>query len=64
MHRGPHPDRSEAVLYWTAVSLIVCEHLPLEQAAERLHMEVRELRLLLARRDALCPTDPSDELWQ
>lgn len=65
MHRVPQPDRSEAALYWTAVSLIVCERLPLEQAAERLQMDVRELRSLLARRDALSPMQwEEDELWQ
>lgn len=63
MQRVTQPDRSEAALYWTAVSLIVCERLPMARAAERLNMDVEQLRRLLTRRDALCPQDPTDDLW-
>jgi hypothetical protein len=47
--------RSESALYWTAVSLIVCEGMPVEQAAERLGVGGDDLRSLLERRQAQCP---------
>lgn len=64
MHRVPQPDRTEAALYWTAVSLIVCEGLPLKDVAARLHIEEDQLRAILKKREALCPFDPSEGLWQ
>lgn len=63
MHRLPQPDRTEAALYWTAVSLIVCEGLPLRDVAARLHVEEDHLRSILEKRDLLCP-DPGEEFWQ
>lgn len=54
-HEG---DRSEAAIYWTAVSLIVCEGLPIEKAAERLGVESDLLRDILHRRQMLRPYDP------
>ena len=52
----PHPDiRSEAAIYWTAVSLIVCEGLSIDKAAERLGVEGDRLRLILHRRQTLRP---------
>lgn len=53
-----HPradSHSEAALYWTAVSLIVCEGLSLEQAAERLGVEDEKLRIIVHRRQTLRP---------
>jgi hypothetical protein len=60
----PHSDRKEAALYWSAVSLIVCEGLPLEEAADRLHVDAQRLRSILEKREAVCSQDTSDELWQ
>ena len=54
-HEG---DRNEAAIYWTAVSLIVCEGLPIEKAAERLGVEGDLLRDILHRRQMLRPYDP------
>jgi hypothetical protein len=52
----PHPDtRTEAALYWTAVSLIVCEGLSIDKAAERLGVEDEHLRGVLHRRQTLRP---------
>lgn len=48
-----HDTRTEAALYWSAVSLIVCEGLSIEKAAERLDLEGEKLRSLLQRRQAL-----------
>jgi hypothetical protein len=45
-----HYERSKRALYWTAVSLIVCEGLPLEQAARRMGVNDDELRDILHRR--------------
>lgn len=64
MHRITQPDRSEAALYWTAVSLIVCEGLPLKDAAERLQIDEQRLRSILEKREAICSQDSSDDLWQ
>jgi hypothetical protein len=47
--------RNEAALYWTAVSLIVCEGLSIDKAAERLGVENEELRTILHRRQTLRP---------
>jgi hypothetical protein len=50
----PRSDiRAEAAIYWTAVSLIVCEGLSIDKAAERLGVEDDKLRLILHRRQAL-----------
>jgi hypothetical protein len=52
----PHPDiRAEAAIYWTAVSLIVCEGLSIDKAAERLGVEDERLRMILHRRQTLRP---------
>ena len=64
MYRTLQADPSEAALYWTAVSLIICEGLPLKDAAERLHIEEQRLRSIMEKREAVCSQDPSDELWQ
>jgi hypothetical protein len=45
-----HYERSKRALYWTAVSLIVCEGLPLEQAARRMGVNDDELKDILHRR--------------
>ena len=50
--------RNEAAIYWSAVSLIVCEGLPIEKAAERLGVEADWLREILHRRQMLRPHDP------
>jgi hypothetical protein len=55
--RAHEGDRNEAAIYWTAVSLIVCEGLPIEKAAERLGVEGDLLRDILHRRQMLRPYD-------
>ena len=45
-------DRRESALYWTAVSLIVCEGLPVREAARRLGVKRDQLRQLLRERTA------------
>jgi hypothetical protein len=45
--------RMESVLYWTAVSLIVCEGLPIDKAAEQLGVPDADLREILHRRQTL-----------
>jgi hypothetical protein len=47
---APNDIRNEAALYWTAVSLIVCEGLSIDKAAERLGVDTEELRTILHRR--------------
>ena len=64
MYRVAEADRSEAALYWTAVSLIICEGLPLRDAAERLGVDEQRLRSILEKRDAICSQESSCELWQ
>lgn len=59
MHSQPDV-RSESALYWTAVSLIVCEGMPVDKAAERLGVDGEQLRDLLERRQAQCPYLPDD----
>jgi hypothetical protein len=50
------PDsRNEAALYWSAVSLIVCEGLSIDKAAERLGVETEDLRSILHRRQTFRP---------
>jgi len=56
----PQPDtRTEAALYWTAVSLIVCEGLSIDKAAERLGVDDEHLRGVLHRRQTL----HQEEFW-
>jgi DNA-directed RNA polymerase specialized sigma24 family protein len=46
-----HKDiHNEAALYWSAISLIVCEGLSIAAAAERLGIENRRLRNILRTR--------------
>jgi hypothetical protein len=45
-------DRRESALYWTAVSLIVCEGLPVREAAHRLGVKRDQLLQLLRERTA------------
>jgi hypothetical protein len=52
---APNDTRNESALYWTAVSLIVCEGLSIDKAAERLGVETEELRTILHRRQTLRP---------
>jgi hypothetical protein len=62
-----HPDtRTEAAIYWSAISLIVCEGLSVGAAAERLGIEHGRLRNILRgrRRQAARsrgPVRPRDE---
>ena len=42
--------RTESAIYWSAVSLIVCEGLSVGAAAERLGIETVRLRNILRRR--------------
>ena len=60
MRQKDKPDtHTEAALYWSAVSLMVCEGLPIEQAARKLGVECELLRMVLERRGAPfddCPT--------
>jgi hypothetical protein len=58
-----HPQQdvhSESALYWTAISLIVCEGMPIDKAAEKLGVEGVQLRELLERRQAHCPYGPDE----
>jgi len=48
-----HDYRMEAALYWSAISLIVCEDLPVDQAAHRLGVDDEWLREILFRRKAV-----------
>ncbi len=51
-----HDTRTESALYWTAVSLIVCEGLSIEAAAVRLGVDGEDLTNILHRRQSLRPT--------
>jgi hypothetical protein len=52
------PDtHTEAALYWSAVSLMVCEGLPMEEAANQLGVDDEDLRLILQRRSTYAPFD-------
>lgn len=54
------PDnRTEAAVYWAAVSLIVCEGLSIDKAAERLAVDSDKLREILHKRQTLRPFSPS-----
>ncbi|NLG77854.1 MAG: hypothetical protein GX535_16595 [Xanthomonadaceae bacterium] len=60
----PHEsDRNEAAIYWTAVSLIVCEGLPIGKAAERLGIDEELLRGILHKRQMISPYDESPTHW-
>jgi hypothetical protein len=59
MQAGQDNKRTEAALYWSAVSLIVCEGLPLDEAAERLGVDSQVLRELLSRRQIEAPDSSS-----
>lgn len=48
--RSYQDTHTEAALYWSAVSLIVCEGLSVGAAAERLGLENGRLRNILRRR--------------
>ncbi|MBM0108855.1 hypothetical protein JM946_29335 [Steroidobacter sp. S1-65] len=48
-----HDTRTEAALYWAAVSLIVCEGLSIEKAADRLGVDGDELTHILHKRQSL-----------
>ena len=55
-------DHEEAAIYWSAVSLIVCEGLAVNKAAKKLGMNVEQLREILQRRqelDAPLPYPPT-----
>ena len=52
------PDtHTEAALYWSAVSLMVCEGLPMEEAANQLGVDDEDLRAILERRATYSPFD-------
>ena len=55
--QSQHDTRTESALYWVAVSLIVCEGLSIEKAAERLGVDGEELTNILHRRQSLRPTN-------
>jgi hypothetical protein len=50
-------SRAESAIYWSAVSLIVCEGLSVGAAAERLGIENVRLRNILRRRRRRLPDD-------
>ena len=58
MH-AKNDSRTEAAIYWSAVSLIVCEGLPIDKAAEHLGVAGHELREILHRRQTLGLLDES-----
>jgi transposase len=45
-----HYERNKRALYWTAISLIICEGLPVDEAAQRMGVERDELIDILKRR--------------
>lgn len=51
--QNQHDNRTEAALYWVAVSLIVCEGLSIEKAADRLGVDGEQLTGILHRRQSL-----------
>jgi hypothetical protein len=53
-----HDDHEEAAIYWSAVSLIVCEGLPVKKAAKKLGMSDAQLREILQRRQELPDPPP------
>ena len=58
MHYPPD-TRAESAIYWSAVSLIVCEGLSIGAAAERLGIENARLRNILRRRRRRTPVRSS-----
>ena len=49
-----HQDvRAESVLYWSAISMIVCEGYPVSKAARRLGVSSEQLQGILEQRQAL-----------
>lgn len=56
MQQIPKTDtHKEAALYWSAVSLMVCEGLPVEVAASQLGVADDDLRVILQRRATYSP---------
>jgi hypothetical protein len=53
---------TESALYWSAVSLIVCEGLSVGAAAQRLGIENGQLRNILRRRRRHMPARPCADL--
>jgi hypothetical protein len=53
MQNQQHDTRTEAALYWAAVSLIVCEGLSIDKAADRLSVDSVDLTGILHRRQSL-----------
>lgn len=53
-----HDIRTDSALYWAAVSLIVCEGLSIDQAADRLGVDGEELTEIMHRRQSLRPETP------
>lgn len=52
------PDtHTEAALYWSAVGLIVCEGLSMEEAAHQLGVEEEDLRMIMQRRSSYPPVN-------
>jgi hypothetical protein len=54
--------RTEAAIYWSAISLIVCEKQSVRGAAAQLGVEADRLRRILRRRRRVRPLRPSDLL--
>jgi DNA-directed RNA polymerase specialized sigma24 family protein len=52
----PQDTRTEAAIYWSAVSLIICEGLSVGATAERLGIENGRLRNILRRRRRRLPS--------
>ncbi len=52
----PQDTRTESAIYWSAVSLIICEGLSVGAAAERLGIENGRLRNILRRRRRRSPS--------
>jgi len=52
-----HDSRMEAALYWSAISLMVCEGLRVDQAAKRLGIADHWLREILQKRQTGAPWD-------
>lgn len=60
MH-NPQDARAEAALYWSAISLIVCEALSLETVARRLNLDEFKLCEIVRRRHMQTPHASSAE---
>ena len=60
-----HHERTKRALYWTAISLIVCEGLPHHEAARRMGVDEAQLRDILSRKRTIRldrSVPPADEL--